>query len=126
MTLYAREQTVAGRLQVMAAIREMVARGDISLGDAVRLLRVGYLRQSRASFARLVGVSQPALAQIETDSGNPTLDTLERILRPFGMRVGFVQSVDRGVGEQPVAHNEADYPELLAEARAIIDRNRRG
>jgi DNA-binding XRE family transcriptional regulator len=29
--------------------------------------------------------------EIEKDRGNPTLETLEKIARPFGLKVGFVR-----------------------------------
>ena len=126
MTLYRRELTIQENLQVLAGIREMVARGDITLGDAVRVLRVGVLQLSRAEFARMVRVSQPALAQIETDRGNPTVETLRRIFGPFGMRVGLVQMVDRGRSERPTTVEESTYPALLEEVREVLARNRRG
>jgi len=35
-------------------------------------------------------VSEPALAKIESNKSNPTLDTLNRIFKPCGLRVGPV------------------------------------
>jgi DNA-binding phage protein len=29
--------------------------------------------------------------EIEKDRGNPTLETLEKVARPFGLKVGFVR-----------------------------------
>ena len=39
---------------------------------------------------RIVGISTRILAEIERDEGNPTVETLNKIGRPFGYSVGFV------------------------------------
>lgn len=60
-------------------------------GEAVRFLRAVVLRKNRESFARLVGLSQAALQKLEDrPDANPTLDTMNRMLRPFGGAVGLV------------------------------------
>ena len=40
---------------------------------------------------RIVGIATRILAEVELDQGNPTLETLNKIGRPFGYRVGFVR-----------------------------------
>ena len=39
---------------------------------------------------RIVGIATRILAEVELDHGNPTLETLNKIGRPFGYEVGFV------------------------------------
>jgi len=38
----------------------------------------------------IVGIAPRILAAIERVEGNPTIDTLNKVGRPFGYKVGFV------------------------------------
>lgn len=81
----------AERRALLEDVSTLVHRGEWRFGEAVRFLRVVVLRRSRHDFARLVGVSPAALQQLEERvDANPTLDTLNRALRPFGGAVGLV------------------------------------
>lgn len=61
----------------------------IGLGDAVRRMqRISRLTQPE--FARHRGVSVAALRQIITGKGNPTVETINRIVSIFGLEVGLV------------------------------------
>ena len=44
--------------------------------------------RTQVEYARLVGVSPRILKEIERGLGNPTLETLRKILRPFRLDVG--------------------------------------
>ena len=47
---------------------------------------------TQAEFAeRIAKVSPGALAQIETDRGNPTIETLNKVGAAFGLEVGFIR-----------------------------------
>lgn len=71
-------------------LREGIERGELSPGQAVRRMR-RITGMSQKEYARkIVGISPRILAEIERDAGNPTLETLNKIGRPFGYRVGFV------------------------------------
>ncbi len=90
-----REELVAmGPLQRKALLEDvatLVHSGEWRFGDAVRFLRAVVLRKNRETFARLVGISAAALQKLEDRAdANPTLDTLNRVLRPFGGAVGMV------------------------------------
>lgn len=79
------------RKQLLEDVAALFHRGEWRLGDAVRFLRTVILRKSRQDFARLVGLSPAALQKLEDrDDANPTLDTMNRVLRPFGAAVGLV------------------------------------
>lgn len=66
-------EITAGTLDVPAGIR--------------RMREAAFL--TRDEYARLVGVAPRALAQIELGRANPTLATLEKIGKPFGLKIGY-------------------------------------
>lgn len=71
-------------------LREAMERGEISLGEAVRCMRRISEMSQKAYAQKIVGVSPRVLAEIELDRANPTVETLNKIGRPFGYEVGFV------------------------------------
>jgi len=79
------------RKALLEDVATLVHSGEWRFGDAVRFLRAVVLRKNRQSFARLVGISPAALQKLEDRAdANPTQDTLNRVLRPFGGAVGLV------------------------------------
>lgn len=79
------------RKQLLEDVAAMVHRGEWRFGEAVRFFRAVVLRKNRDDFARLVGISAAAVQQLEDRAdANPTLDTMNRVLRPFGGAVGLV------------------------------------
>ena len=75
------------RNELREQLYDRIARGDISLPDAVRLMRK-IAGRTQIEYARAVGVSPRILIELERGLGNPTLKTLEKILAPFGLEVG--------------------------------------
>jgi len=68
---------------------KQVAAGDISLGKAVATMRrISHLTQPE--FAAHRGISVEALRKLEAGKGNPTVETLNKVARIFGLQVGFV------------------------------------
>ena len=69
----------------------------LSIQDAVKAMR----RRSRLTqpeFARHRGVSLATLRQIEAGTGNPSVETLNKIGSVFGLQVGFIPEIEeRGV-----------------------------
>lgn len=65
--------------------------GRLTLGQATRRMRniVGLTQKEYAE--KVLRIYPRVLMEIEKDRGNPTLETLEKIARPFGLRVGFVR-----------------------------------
>lgn len=47
-------------------------------------------RKSQMEYAQMCGVAHRVLTAIEAGKGSPTVETLEKLLRPFGYRVGVV------------------------------------
>ncbi len=75
------------------AKRELVnaiANNELTLGEAVRRMRKISGMNQKAYAERIVGIAPRILAEIERDAGNPTLETLNKIGRPFGYTMGFV------------------------------------
>ena len=71
-------------------LQDAIARGEISIGEAVRRMR-NIIGMSQKDYARrIVGVSPRVLAEIERGVANPTVETLNKIGRPFGYEIGFV------------------------------------
>ncbi len=44
---------------------------------------------TQAELARFAGVSQPAIAQLESPDSNPTIDTINRVARAMGAQIDF-------------------------------------
>ena len=80
--------------QEMTAMKEKLysdlAAGTIDIRDATRNMRK-IIGMTQAEYARkVVKISPRILSDFERGVGNPTLDTLERIGRPFGLKVSFL------------------------------------
>jgi DNA-binding XRE family transcriptional regulator len=76
-----------------AALRENfyadLRTGKLSLAESVKAMRrISHMTQSE--FAAHRGISVQALKQIEYDTGNPTVETLNKVAGIFGLEVGFV------------------------------------
>ncbi|TWC20611.1 MULTISPECIES: helix-turn-helix domain-containing protein [unclassified Pseudomonas] len=69
------------------------AMGNETLGTAVRRLRLEVTGLDQDTFALMCKMSTKALYQIEKDKGNPTLSTIESILRKFGLRLGLTTAL---------------------------------
>ncbi|MDE1198022.1 MAG: helix-turn-helix transcriptional regulator [Pseudomonas sp.] len=67
--------------------------GNETLGTAIRRLRLEVTGFDQETFAGMCKMSTRALYQIEKDKGNPTLNTIDAILRKFGLRVGLTSAI---------------------------------
>ncbi len=67
----------------------LVPMENASIAELLRMMRL-IARKSQAEYARLCGVAPRALTNIEAGVGSPTVETLEKLFRPFGFRVGVV------------------------------------
>ena len=52
---------------------------------------------TQAELAKLAGVSQPAIAQLEGPDSNPTIGTLNRVARAMGARIDFHPSASEAM-----------------------------
>ena len=78
--------TKTPKLELMAAIEN----GEFGLGETVRRMRKITGMSQKAYAERIVGIAPRILAEL--DKGNPTVETLNKIGRPFGYAVGFVSN----------------------------------
>ena len=68
-----------------------IADGSLELGAAVRRLRVEVAKMQQTQFAKMCKISVRTLIQIEQGEGNPTLNSLNAVFRPFGLQMGVVK-----------------------------------
>jgi len=80
-----REAAIARRAELYRSLSS----GEVSVGQAVARMRK-LSRLTQEEFARHRGISVQALRQIERDQGNPTLETLNKVVSIFNLQVGFV------------------------------------
>lgn len=71
-------------------LAEAIANNELSLGEAVRRMRKISGMNQKAYAERIIGIAPRILAAIERDEGNPTVETLNKVGRPFGYAAGFV------------------------------------
>jgi transcriptional regulator with XRE-family HTH domain len=60
-------------------------RPDLLIRDARRAAGL-----TQAELAARLGISQSAIAKLEREGSNPTVDTLDRVLRPTGHRLQLI------------------------------------
>lgn len=70
-------------------LAELIPQERADVPQLLRLMRM-ITRKSQAEYAQLCGVAPRVLAKIEAGEGSPTVETLEKLLRPFGCRIGVV------------------------------------
>ena len=74
------------REALRSELYDRLGRGELSLVEAVRLLRK-VADKTQAEYATLVGVSPRVLIDFERGVGNPTIKSLHKILAPFGLEL---------------------------------------
>lgn len=78
------------RYAALESVREGLADGALTFGQALRRLRNEVTGLNQTDFARACKVSLRTIRQLEQDEGNPTVETLNSVFGPFGLRVGIV------------------------------------
>ena len=70
-----------------------IERGLLTLGQASRRMRkIAGLTQTEYA-EKILKIYPRVLMELERDRGNPTLDTLKKVAKPFGLQVGFVVKI---------------------------------
>ncbi|REG83673.1 helix-turn-helix transcriptional regulator [Marinomonas pollencensis] len=70
-------------------ISRMMA-GELSQGEALKMLRIQVLGLKQEDYAQLVGVSRKTLSENENNKGNYSADVVNKVFQPFGLKVGLV------------------------------------
>ena len=72
---------------------EEIVQGRLTIGQATLRMRkiVGLTQKDYAE--KILKIYPRVLMDIEKDRGNPTLETLNKIARPFGLRVMFMPPI---------------------------------
>ncbi|SBS26340.1 Helix-turn-helix domain protein [Marinomonas spartinae] len=76
--------------KTMQRIIKQLIMGDISQGEALKILRIQVLGLKQEDFATLVGVSRKTLSENENDKGNYTADIVNKLFQPFDLKVGLL------------------------------------
>jgi DNA-binding XRE family transcriptional regulator len=66
--------------------------GELTQGQALKNLRINILGLKQDVFARLVDVSRKTLSDIENDRGSYNTEILNKVFKPFGLKVGLIPS----------------------------------
>lgn len=64
--------------------------GELTQGQALKSLRINILGFKQDVFAKLVDVSRKTLSDIENDRGSYNTEILNKVFKPFGLRVGLL------------------------------------
>jgi DNA-binding XRE family transcriptional regulator len=75
--------------QLRDSLAALIPEAQADVGMLIRTMRLA-TRRSQAEYARLCGVTPRVLAQIEAGGYRVQVETLEKLLRPFGYRIGVV------------------------------------
>ncbi|MBS2018207.1 MAG: helix-turn-helix transcriptional regulator [Deltaproteobacteria bacterium] len=81
-----RQASKEKRAELRTELFARADKGELDLREALRMMRK-IAGRSQAEYAKLVGVSPRVLIEFERGGGNPTLETLEKMLRPFGLEL---------------------------------------
>ena len=75
---------------ILDDLKQQLLAGSVTIGAAVKRLRTEVTGLRQEQFAGMCKISLRTLRQIEQDDGNPTIQTLNQVFKPFGMRVGIL------------------------------------
>lgn len=78
------------RAAAINAITRMLITGELSQGEALKALRIDILELKQDKYAQLVAVSRKTISDVENDKGNYSVDVMNRIFKPFGLKMGLV------------------------------------
>ena len=74
-------------------IREVIFKvvtSELTQGQALKALRMDIIGLKQDAYAKWVKVSRKTISEIENDRGNYTADVINKVFKPFGLKVGLV------------------------------------
>lgn len=69
---------------------DKIKAGELTIGQATRAMRMITGLTQKEYAEKVLGIYPRVLMDLEKDKGNPTLETLEKVAKPFGLTVGFI------------------------------------
>ncbi|WP_412499303.1 helix-turn-helix transcriptional regulator [Shewanella indica] len=78
------------RRKAIEGVTQRLLRGELTQGQALKTLRIEVLGLTQEEYANLAKVSRKTLSDVENDRGSFKTDILDRLFKPFGLRVGIV------------------------------------
>lgn len=85
--------TAMTKEEQLIAINHIIKRlllDEMTQGEALRELRVDVLGLRQEAYIQLTGVSRKTLSEIENDKGNYTAEIINKVFKPFDLKVGLV------------------------------------
>lgn len=70
------------------AFYDAISKDNLSISESVKMMRK-ISKQTQAEFSQKLGLGINILKGIESGDGNPTVETLNKIGRLFGLEAGF-------------------------------------
>ena len=84
----------------------------MNIGIAIRTIRKERTPQlNQSEFAKLIGITQTYLSQIETGSKTPTISVLEKISKEFEIPLPIIFWL--GINEEDIAEHKREYFRFL-------------
>ena len=77
------------REDILLLCLQKVIDAEMTEGQVLRKLRKEVLGMSQEEYAALVKVSRRTLSDIENDTGSQSIDTINSVFKPFGLRLGL-------------------------------------
>ncbi len=97
------------------ALIEQIQSGALTIGEAVRAMRKTTGLNQRDYAQKILAIPVRTLSEIERDLANPTVETLNRVGRPFGLQAGFIPkratASQQAKTAQPAPPIRAEIPE---------------
>lgn len=78
------------REQIQLELLTQLLKGEISEGQLLKGLRKEVLGFSQERFAKMVDVSRKTISDLEGDKGSPSLQILNSVFKPFGLKAGII------------------------------------
>lgn len=89
-TINSNKLTPEDRANFLIDVTKKLFLNKITMGTAIKLLRVTILKMNQEQFAKLVGVSRKTISEIENDRGNLSVETISAIIKPFKLSLTFL------------------------------------
>jgi len=70
---------------------ERLPQAELTIGQATKAMRLLLGMTQEEYGQQVVGLSRKIVSAIENDRHNPALETLNKIAKPFGLKLGFMR-----------------------------------